>query len=92
MRRSILTNRITPPKYKVGKFVLNEIEVREMIAKIAEGTLDPKGIVLIDEDGKSFKFNHDGSTKHGGISRWNENSKRTKRKIIANRLNDKKSL
>jgi len=32
MKRTDLTQRITPPKYKVGQFVLNEYEVRELLA------------------------------------------------------------
>ena len=51
MKRTDLTQRITPPKYKVGQFVLNEYEVRELLARVAEGTLDPKGIIIKDSIG-----------------------------------------
>lgn len=87
MERNNLTGRISPPKYKVGRFVLNEYELREMIARISEGDLDPEGIVVIDEIGNHVTFDSDGvgsQNLHGfGI-----NSQFTLRKIRAIRLKE----
>lgn len=87
-KRTDLTTGIKPPKFRVGKFILNEYEAREMIASIAEGKLSPNGIVLTDEEGKKFTFNSDGTiqqTYH--IARWDVGSQMTLRKIRANRTN-----
>lgn len=87
MNRKDLTTKINPPKFKVGKFVLNEYEAREMVARIAEGKLNPKGIILIDEDGKKFTFNTNGSIKENyRIKNWDINSEKTIRKFKANKV------
>ena len=51
MKRKELTSRIVPPKYRVGRFTLNEYEVRELLARVAEGTLNPEGIIIKDDLG-----------------------------------------
>ncbi len=85
MTRGDLTSGIKPPKFKVGKYVLNEYEAREMIAKIAEGELSPKGIVLIDEDGKRITFDNDGFSQRGEIARWDISTDFALRKYRANK-------
>ena len=42
--------RIKPPKYRVGRRVLNEYELRNLMAEVAEGRL-PSGIKVKDEKG-----------------------------------------
>lgn len=87
MKKSDLTSGIKPPKFRVGRYILNEYEVREIIARIAEGTLSPEGITIKDEKGTVVKVNSDGTTTDNlygfGIS-----SQFTLRKIKANRLNN----
>lgn len=89
MKRSDLTSGVKPPKFKVGKFVLNEYEAREMIARISEGTLDNDGIVIEDEDGNCCTIDKTGTTSMN-IKGWDIASNFTIRKIRANRkINDK---
>ena len=64
MKRTDLTQRITQPKYKVGQFVLNEYEVRELLARVAEGTLDPKGIIIKDSIGVKSTIDSRGVTSN----------------------------
>ena len=51
MERKHLTSGIKPPKFRVGQFVLNEYELREMIARVSEGSLSPCGITIKDKRG-----------------------------------------
>lgn len=76
MKREDLISGIKPPKFKVGRYVLNEYEAREMVARIAEGSPNPDGIVLTDEEGRRFTFNEDGTMQQSGhIARWDVGSK-----------------
>jgi hypothetical protein len=88
MTREDLTSRIKPPKFKVGRFVLNEYEAREMLARVAEGTLDYSKIIIEDELGYKATVNKDGFTNRS-LYKWDIGSKLTIRKIKANRLNQK---
>ena len=63
MKRTELTSRIVPPKYKVGRFTLNEYEVRELLARVSEGKLDPGPLVI--EDCLGVKATID---EHGNLS------------------------
>jgi hypothetical protein len=86
MKRTDLTNGIKPPKFRVGRFILNEYEAREMIARIAEGTLNPNGIVLTDMEGKTFTFDNTGTTEQfHRIKNWDLGSGFAIRKWKANR-------
>ena len=89
MKRSDLTSRINPPKFKIGRFVLSEYEVREVIARVAEGTLNHEGIVIIDENGNSATLYSDGRTSEN-LKGFGVSSQLTLRKIRANRLNEKR--
>jgi hypothetical protein len=92
MKRSDLTSKISLSKFRVGRFVLNEYEVREMIARVAEGTLNPEGIVIVDEDGNSATIYSDGRTSRN-LSGFDKGGNLSLRKIRANRLklkNEKK--
>jgi hypothetical protein len=51
--------RIKPPKYKVGKYSLNEYEVRNLQVEVAKG-LKPHGIKVKDEKGKTGIIREDG--------------------------------
>jgi len=64
MKRTDLTQRISPPKYKVGRFTLNEYEVRELQARVSEGILDPKGIIIEDADGVKSTIDEHGNTSN----------------------------
>ena len=85
MKRSDLTQRITPPKFKVGNFVLNEYEAREVMARIAEGSLKPDGIIMEDMNGRKATFDSDGIAS-SQLEGWSVASARTIRKIKAHRL------
>lgn len=89
MKRSDLTEGVNPPKFKVGRFVLNEYEAREMLARVAEGTLDHSKLIIEDELGNKATVDVDGFTNRS-LHRWDVGSKLTIRKIKANRLNRKK--
>jgi len=51
--------RIKPPKYKVGRYVLNEYEVRCMMAEVCLGKKNP-GIKITDSDGTTAEILPDG--------------------------------
>lgn len=85
MKRSDLTSGVKPPKFRVGKYILNEYEVREMIARISEGTLNPEGITIKDEKGTIVKIDPDGTTT-GNLYGFGISSRFMLRKIKANRL------
>ena len=88
MKREYLTNRITAPKFKVGKFSLNEYEARELVARIAEGSVNPEGIEMCDELGRLFTFDETGRI-NGNCSPfgWDFSAGRTMRQIKAIRKN-----
>ena len=52
--------RIKPPKYKVGRYVLNEYEVRCMMSEVCLGSRNPDGIHIEDESGKIAEILPDG--------------------------------
>ena len=52
-------NRINAPKFKIGRFVLNEYEVRQIMAEVAEGKR--KGnIKFKDNEGNTITIEDDG--------------------------------
>lgn len=51
--------RIKPPKWRVGKYVLNEYEVRCLMADVCLGKKEP-GIKITDEDGNTAEILPDG--------------------------------
>jgi hypothetical protein len=52
--------RIKPPKFKVGKYSLNEYELRQLQLDVAKG-LQPSGIVVKDCNNNRAVINDDGS-------------------------------
>ena len=88
MRRKDLSHRIAPPVFKVGRYTLNEYEAREMVARIAEHTLDPTGIVLVDEKGNSVTFDKDGVASNS-IYNWDMSSSAAMRRFKAVRKRQK---
>ena len=55
--------RIKPPKYKVGRYSLNEYELRCLMAEVSEG-LKPSGIVVKDKDGVTAVIEDSGRLSH----------------------------
>lgn len=51
--------RVKAPKYRVGRFVLNEYEIRCLMAEVAKGQ-KPAGIVVRDIKGDSATILEDG--------------------------------
>jgi len=64
MKRTELTSRIVPPKYRVGRYTLNEYEVRELLARVSEGILNPEGIIIEDALGVKSTINSRGVTSN----------------------------
>ena len=89
MRRDYLCDKIPPSKFKVGRFTLNEYEARQMVARIAEGTIDPRHIRLTDEKGNSVTFDTDG-TASNSIYNWDLGAKYAMRRFKAVRKRQKK--
>lgn len=59
--------RIKPPKYKFGRYSLNEYELRNLMLEVAKGDR-PHNIQVKDEKGNIATINQDGSlsnTLHG---------------------------
>ena len=56
----MLYKRIKAPKFRVGRYVLNEYELRELIAQVAEGTVDPQNIT-VKAEGMTATIDKDGS-------------------------------
>ena len=83
MKRTDLTSGIKPPKFRVGRFILNEYEAREMVSRIAEGKLNPEGIVLKDSKGHSVTFDKNGYAS-SNIYGWDVGSAFAIRKFKAN--------
>ena len=52
--------RINPPKYKVGRYSLNEYEVRQLMVEVAEKK-KPFGIKVSDSSGTVATIQEDGS-------------------------------
>lgn len=55
--------RITPPKYRVGRYVLNEYELRTLMVEVARGH-KPEGIAIKDEKGATAIIRSDGTLSH----------------------------
>lgn len=53
-------SRIVPPKYRVGRNVLNEYELRQLLLEIAKGD-KPSGIIIKDTKGNYATAEKDGS-------------------------------
>ena len=51
--------RIRPPKYRVGRYVLNEYELRKLMVEVCEGSKQP-GIKVKDEFGNIATIRADG--------------------------------
>ncbi len=64
MKRSDFVQAINPPKFRIGKFVFNEYEIREILAKVSEGKIDYNSIVIKDKNGNST-----GVTKFGNLEK-----------------------
>ena len=60
--------KIKAPKYKIGRYSLNEYELRQVQVDIAEGKLKD-GIIVKDQNGNKATINKDGtlSNKLHGI-------------------------
>jgi len=52
--------RVKPPTFKVGRFVLNEYEVRTLMVEVQQG-LKESGITVTDSQGLTANINKDGS-------------------------------
>lgn len=52
--------RIKAPKYKVGRYTLNEYEVRCMMSEVCLGLRKPDGITIVDEDNNNAQILPDG--------------------------------
>jgi hypothetical protein len=52
--------RINTPKFKVGRFVLNEYELRQLMLEVATG-VQPAGIKVKDSTGKVVEILANGS-------------------------------
>jgi hypothetical protein len=55
-----ITDRIKPPKYRVGKYMLNEYELRRLMAQVADGKY-PHGIRVTDANKVTATINPDGT-------------------------------
>ena len=51
--------RIKPPKFKVGNYVLNEYELRQLQLEVAQGKR--KGNIIVKEDDNSHLIKPDGT-------------------------------
>jgi len=58
-KRTDLVQPIKPPTYRIGKFVLNEYELRQLQVRIMRGEV-PNTITGIDYKGNHFSFREDG--------------------------------
>ena len=56
----MIYKRIKAPKFRVGRYILNEYELRELIAQVAEGTVDPQNIT-VKAEGMTATIDRDGS-------------------------------
>jgi len=59
MATNMKIKRIKVPKFKVGRYSLNEYEVRNLMVEIAKGER-PAGIVVTDENGESATLQPNG--------------------------------
>jgi len=60
MKREDLVQRIEIPTYKVGHFVLNEYELRELMVRVAKGEIENwEDLTITDNKGKLVKFRTD---------------------------------
>lgn len=53
--------KIKPPKYKVGKYTLNEYELRLLMLEVAINKKSQEGLVVKDEYGRTAEIKSDGS-------------------------------
>lgn len=53
-------SRIKPPKFYIGRSVLNEYELLQIMAEVAKGARDPEGVIVRDEYGNTSPIRHDG--------------------------------
>ena len=60
MIKEISFNRIKIPRFKIGRFVLNEYEVRQIMAEVSEGKRKG-GIIFKDNEGNIITIEDDGS-------------------------------
>jgi len=57
MKRSDLVERVVAPRYRIGKYVLNEYELRELMVNVAIGKIKNwKDIEITDDHGTTVKF------------------------------------
>lgn len=52
--------KIKPPKFRIGRNVLNEYELMKVMLEVAEGSRDPEGIVIKDQHGNKATIRPDG--------------------------------
>lgn len=52
--------KIKPPKFRIGRNVLNEYELMKVMLEVAEGSRDPEGIVIKDQHGNQTTIRADG--------------------------------
>ena len=52
--------RVKPPKFKVGRYTLNEYELRTLMLEVAKG-LKPENIKVKDINGNTAIINSDGT-------------------------------
>lgn len=59
MKRAELP-KISPPKYKIGRCVLNEYELRCLMAQVAQGQRPPLTVMVYGPNGTRSKMREDG--------------------------------
>jgi hypothetical protein len=60
LKKKICITRITPPKYKLGKYSLNEYELRKLMFEVANKE-KPSGILIKDCKGNKAIIQEDGT-------------------------------
>lgn len=58
--KSVRPRRIDPPRYKVGKYVLNEYELRYLMVQVCRGEIEPGFRVTHVQSGNSTIIRPDG--------------------------------
>lgn len=56
----MIITRIKPPKYRIGKYSLNEYELRQLMLEVAKGE-KPQGLIVKDKKGLCAIIQKDGS-------------------------------
>lgn len=61
--RNFFTERINEPKFRIGKFVFNRLEILSIQYRVATGELEPNTFTIVDEWGGRAQV-----TKMGGLT------------------------